>query len=151
LKATTAGLLRINVEAIDHLNQIDDGITVATLATHAFVRAAQMVATVKIVPFAVAQSAVQAVEEYGRSITPIISVQALPARKVGLIVTAWLRRFGADHWRAGLRALTEDERFRSRVAATAGGRADPTPRPGAARPRRPARRNPRTAPFARGD
>lgn len=88
LKATTAGLLRINVEAINRLNEIDDGITVATLATHAFVRASQMVATVKIIPFAVAQSAVQAVEKYSRTAAPIISVQALPARKVGLIVTA---------------------------------------------------------------
>jgi molybdenum cofactor cytidylyltransferase len=88
LKATTAGLLRVNVAAIDRLNEIDDGITVATLATHAFVRASQMVATVKIIPFAVAQSAVQAVEEYSRSVAPIISVEALPARKVGLIVTA---------------------------------------------------------------
>jgi molybdenum cofactor cytidylyltransferase len=88
LKAMTAGLLRVNVEAIADLNQIDDGIMVATLVTHSFVRAAQMVATVKIIPFAVAQSAVQAVEEYSRSVTPIISVRALPARKVGLIVTA---------------------------------------------------------------
>jgi molybdenum cofactor cytidylyltransferase len=88
LKATTAGLLRVNVEAAVHLNEIDDGITLATLTTHAFVRASQMVATVKIIPFAVSRNAVQAVEEYSRSVTPIISVQALPARQVGLIVTA---------------------------------------------------------------
>ncbi len=87
LKAAIAGLLRINVEAVDHLNEIDDGITVATLATHAFVRTAQMVATVKIIPFAVPQSAVQTLEEYTRTAESIISVQALPARKVGLIVT----------------------------------------------------------------
>jgi molybdenum cofactor cytidylyltransferase len=88
LKAATAGLLRVNVEAVDRLNQIDDGITVATLATHSFVRAAQMVATVKIIPFAVADKAVKAAEEYSLSAAPIISVQALPARKVGLLVTA---------------------------------------------------------------
>jgi molybdenum cofactor cytidylyltransferase len=88
LKATGAGLLRINVEAIEHLNEIDDGITVATLTTHTFVRAAQMVATVKIIPFAVPQSAVQALEEYSRSVAPVISVQVLPVRKAGLIVTA---------------------------------------------------------------
>ncbi len=88
LKATTAGLLHINIKAIDRLNEIAEGITVATLATHVFVRAAQMVATVKIIPFAVAEKAVNAVEEYSRSVAPIISVQALPPRKVGLIVTA---------------------------------------------------------------
>jgi molybdenum cofactor cytidylyltransferase len=85
--ALRACLLRVNVEAVDHLNQIDDGITVATLATHTFVAAAQMVATVKIIPFAMPQRAVQ-VEEYSRSVVSIISVQALLARKVGLIVTA---------------------------------------------------------------
>lgn len=137
LKATTAGLLRVNVEAIDDLNQIDDGITVATLVTHSFVRAAQMVATVKIIPFAVAQRAVQAVEEYSRTAAPIISIQALPARKVGgtfrraggpgEFAADWLRGFGADHRRAGLRALAQDQCLRSRAATAAGGGADHPP------------------------
>jgi molybdenum cofactor cytidylyltransferase len=88
LKAAFAGLLRVNVEAVDRLNQIDDGITMATLATHSFVRATQMVATVKIIPFAVPDKAVKAAEAYSRSVAPIISVQSLPVRKVGLLVTA---------------------------------------------------------------
>jgi molybdenum cofactor cytidylyltransferase len=88
LKATAAGLLRVNVEAVDHLNEIDDGVTLATLPTYSWVGATQMVATVKIIPFAVARQAVAAVEKFSQSTGAIITVQALPQRRVGLIVTA---------------------------------------------------------------
>lgn len=96
VKASTAGLLRVNIEAIDHLNEIDGGITVATLPAYSVVRAAQMVATVKIIPFAVAQQAVEAVEQFAKTTTPIITVQALPVRRVGLIVAAHHRSSPLD-------------------------------------------------------
>ena len=92
LKATAPGLLRINIDAVNHLNEIDDGITVATLPAFSVVRAKQMVATVKIIPFAVPQAAVEIIETFCRNCPLIIRVQALPPRRVGVIVSAHQHR-----------------------------------------------------------
>jgi len=92
LKATASGLLRINIDAVNHLNEIDEGITVATLPAFSVVRAKQMVTTVKIIPFAVPQAAVEIIEKFCRTCPPIIRVQALPPRRVGLIVSAHQHR-----------------------------------------------------------
>ncbi len=53
LFAPASGLLILDRERIDHLNRIDEAITVATLPPFADVREGQMVATVKVIPFAV--------------------------------------------------------------------------------------------------
>ncbi|MEL6961974.1 MAG: molybdopterin-binding/glycosyltransferase family 2 protein [Pseudomonadota bacterium] len=53
LFAAKAGLLQLDVQRIDQLNRVDEAITIATLPPFADVQAGQMVATVKIIPFAV--------------------------------------------------------------------------------------------------
>lgn len=53
LFAETDGLLRVDRAAIDGFNARDERLTLATLADFAPVRAGDMVATVKIIPFAV--------------------------------------------------------------------------------------------------
>ncbi|MBO6902001.1 MAG: molybdopterin-binding/glycosyltransferase family 2 protein [Rhizobiaceae bacterium] len=53
LHAAAAGLLTVEKSLIDALNAIDPVITVATLADYSAVEAGQMVATVKIIPYAV--------------------------------------------------------------------------------------------------
>lgn len=55
LFSAKAGLLVVDREKIDRLNRIDEAITLATLPAFAAVQAGQMVATVKIIPFAVDQ------------------------------------------------------------------------------------------------
>jgi molybdenum cofactor cytidylyltransferase len=52
LFAETAGLVIVDAAAIDRLNAIDEAITVATLPPHRAVADGDMVATVKIIPFA---------------------------------------------------------------------------------------------------
>ena len=54
LVAAGDGVLRVDRAAVDALNGGDPGITLATLPDRARVRAGQMVATVKIIPYAVA-------------------------------------------------------------------------------------------------
>ena len=54
LFAESAGVLVVDKDAIDRLNQIDESITFATLAAYKPVVAGEMIATVKIIPFAVA-------------------------------------------------------------------------------------------------
>ena len=54
LFAEIAGILVVDKDAIDQLNRIDEAVTLATLAAYKPVVGGEMVATVKIIPFAVA-------------------------------------------------------------------------------------------------
>jgi len=53
LMAEVAGLVCVDAAAIDAINEVDESITVATLTPMQLVMAGEMVATVKIIPFAV--------------------------------------------------------------------------------------------------
>jgi molybdenum cofactor cytidylyltransferase len=57
LFAESAGVLTLDATAIDAVNRIDEAITIATLANHAAVAEGQMLATVKIIPFAAPEAA----------------------------------------------------------------------------------------------
>ncbi|HLF73093.1 MAG TPA: molybdopterin-binding protein [Anaerolineales bacterium] len=86
LLAEAAGLLRVDVERLAQLNEYE-GITLATLMTHSPVRARQMVATVKIIPYAVPESIVRAAEAVAAGSRPVARVDALPSRSVGMILS----------------------------------------------------------------
>ena len=85
LFAQNAGILVIDRDAIDRLNRIDEAITVATLSAYKPVVAGEMIATVKIIPFAVAaaarDNAVAAVRE------PVVRIAPYRVRKVGVVST----------------------------------------------------------------
>ena len=57
LFAQSAGVLVVDKDAVDRLNRVDEAITFATLSAYKPVVAGEMIATVKIIPFAVAKSA----------------------------------------------------------------------------------------------
>ncbi|MEQ8710290.1 MAG: molybdopterin-binding/glycosyltransferase family 2 protein [Rhodospirillales bacterium] len=59
LFATADGLVIVSPAAVNRLNAIDESMTIATLAQDTVVRKGQMVATIKIIPFAVAEDLVQ--------------------------------------------------------------------------------------------
>ncbi len=61
LHAVAAGVFRVDKALIDAINAIDPAVTLATVAQHAPVERGQMVATVKIIPFAVPKVMVEAV------------------------------------------------------------------------------------------
>lgn len=60
LHAQRAGLFTVDAAALQRLNEVDERITVATLADGASVRAGDMVATVKIIPLAVPRAVLTA-------------------------------------------------------------------------------------------
>jgi molybdenum cofactor cytidylyltransferase len=60
LTATRAGLVIVEAELVDALNRITEDVTLATLHHLAPVKAGQMIATVKIIPFAVPEAALAA-------------------------------------------------------------------------------------------
>lgn len=60
LFADLPGLLRVDPAAVDRLNAVDPALTLATLPDHARVAPRQMVATVKVIPYAAPAPAVAA-------------------------------------------------------------------------------------------
>jgi molybdenum cofactor cytidylyltransferase len=85
--ATTTGVLRVNVTALEKLNNIDMGITIATKREHTLVYAGEQVALVKIVPFGIAAARVLDVETMAQATAQILAVDALQPRSVALIVS----------------------------------------------------------------
>jgi molybdopterin biosynthesis enzyme len=86
LLSNEAGILRVDVERLARINECN-GITLATLKTHSPVHVRQMVATVKIIPYAVQESVVSAAEAIAAGSRRIVRVDALPARSVGMILS----------------------------------------------------------------
>ncbi|MBX6375686.1 MAG: molybdopterin-binding/glycosyltransferase family 2 protein [Acetobacteraceae bacterium] len=87
LFAETAGVLVVNAAKINRINAVDEAITVATLAPYAVVEPHQMVATVKIIPFAVSGTVVQVAEAVARTGGPALQVKPFRSLQVGLVFT----------------------------------------------------------------
>jgi molybdenum cofactor cytidylyltransferase len=87
LHSATAGVLVVNKPAIDRLNNIDPDITFATLPAFAAVVAGTMIATVKIIPFAVPGSARDRAVAEARAAAPLVRVAPYTVRKVAVIST----------------------------------------------------------------
>jgi hypothetical protein len=84
LLAETPGLLRVDRETVIQVNDCE-GITLAT-AQPGFVRARQISATVKIIPFAVPENLLRRAEDIAAAQRPAIHVDPLPAQPVGLVL-----------------------------------------------------------------
>lgn len=86
LFATRDGVLQIDVARVGKLNRIDPAITIATLPAFATVRPGQMLATIKIIPFAAAQASLdQALKLLAGE--PMLKIAAFTAKRVALIQT----------------------------------------------------------------
>ena len=85
LFAQNAGVLVVDKDAIDQLNRVDEAITFATLPAYKPVVAGEMIATVKIIPFAVGKQARDAalagIEK------PLLRVVPYRIRRVGVVST----------------------------------------------------------------
>jgi molybdenum cofactor cytidylyltransferase len=87
LFAESAGVLVVDKPTIDRLNLIDEAITLATLSAYKPVVAGEMIATVKIIPFAVAGSVRDAALAVTAASGPLIRVVPYRIRKVGVVST----------------------------------------------------------------
>jgi molybdenum cofactor cytidylyltransferase len=85
--ARERGVLRVDAALVDAINEIDESITLATLADYAAVEPDQMAATVKIIPFAVKRTLLDACIAVARR-APILRFHPYRPRKVALIQTA---------------------------------------------------------------
>lgn len=86
LHASVAGVFDVDAERLDRLNLLDEAVTIATLPRHTPVRAGQVVATVKIIPFAVPARLVDAFRALAPA-EPVMRVAALKPHRVALVMS----------------------------------------------------------------
>jgi molybdenum cofactor cytidylyltransferase len=83
--AESPGLVVIEEEAVDRVNAVDEAITVATLPPYRVVAEGDMVATVKIIPFAIAGSTLEA--SLAATPTGPIAVRPFKPLRIGVVST----------------------------------------------------------------
>lgn len=66
LHATVSGVFTVDKQLIDSINMVDPDITIATMPPFAPMMEGQMVATIKIIPFAVSENVLERALELGR-------------------------------------------------------------------------------------
>jgi molybdenum cofactor cytidylyltransferase len=87
LFAQAAGVLVLDRDAIDRLNRIDEAVTLATLPAFKGVVEGEMIATVKIIPFAVPAGARDKAVAEAAKAKPVIRVAPYKVRKLGIVST----------------------------------------------------------------
>ncbi|HXC91983.1 MAG TPA: molybdopterin-binding/glycosyltransferase family 2 protein [Stellaceae bacterium] len=87
LHAEAKGVLVFDRERIDRLNLVDEAITLGTLPPFAVVEPRQMVATIKIIPFAAPEEAVKHCVKVAIDEGPLLRVAPFRPLSVGLIQT----------------------------------------------------------------
>jgi len=83
--ASTRGVLRVDAARIDALNQLDEAVAVGTLPDYALARPAQVLATVKIIPFAVTRELVERCRAIAAG-GPLLRLAELQPRRAALIM-----------------------------------------------------------------
>ncbi len=85
LFARAPGVLVVDKDGIDRINRVDEAITVATLSAYKPVVPGEMIATVKIIPFAVAAATRDLALAAAKQ--PLVRVAPYRVRKVGVVST----------------------------------------------------------------
>jgi len=87
LHAEARGLLVFDRDRLDRLNLVDEAVTLGTLPPYSVVEPRQMVATVKIIPFAAPAPAVEECARLAAAKEPLLRVAAFVPHDVALIQT----------------------------------------------------------------
>jgi molybdenum cofactor cytidylyltransferase len=86
LFAESAGLFTVDAALVDRLNGVDESVTIATLPDRSVVAAKEMLATIKIIPFAVSGAVLGVIEALAKG-RPPVAVQPFRPLSVGLVLT----------------------------------------------------------------
>ena len=87
LIANEDGIFQIDIEKVININRIDEAMTLATLPTNSRVRAGQLVATVKIIPFSVSEESLSKLEAVAKTGEVQLAVHGFQGKKVALILS----------------------------------------------------------------
>jgi molybdenum cofactor cytidylyltransferase len=85
--AEAPGLFVVDRDGVDRFNLVDEAIPLATLEPFTVVEPKQMVATVKVIPYAARRETVDACARQAAGTAPLFHVRPFRARRVGLIQT----------------------------------------------------------------
>ena len=88
LFAELAGLLVVDRERLDAINRVDEALTVATVPPYALVEPRDMLATIKVIPFAVRQEVVDRCAAIAAEGGPLLHVATLRKLSAGLILSS---------------------------------------------------------------
>jgi molybdenum cofactor cytidylyltransferase len=87
LAADVPGLLRVDAAKIDRINAVDESLTLGTLPDYGVVAAKDLVATIKVIPFAVPGAVLSVAEAIARQGGPALTLFPFRPLKVGLVAT----------------------------------------------------------------
>ena len=87
LFAEVRGIAVIDRARVDSLNLVDEAITIATVTPFEPVEPRQMVATIKIIPFAASRSTIERCREIARTGGPLVQVAPFLVKSAGLVQT----------------------------------------------------------------
>ncbi|GIK96567.1 MAG: 4-diphosphocytidyl-2C-methyl-D-erythritol kinase [Alphaproteobacteria bacterium] len=87
LIAAAAGVVVVDRDRLDRLNEVDEAVTFASLPPYDVVEPQQMVATVKIIPFAVAREVAERCAAVAAEGGPLLRVAQFRPRQIGLAQT----------------------------------------------------------------
>lgn len=85
--AESAGIALIDTARVDQLNLLDEAVTIATVAPFEVVEPGQMLATVKIIPFAAPRGAVLQAAAVAEAPQKLVRVAPFQNCRVGLVMT----------------------------------------------------------------
>jgi molybdenum cofactor cytidylyltransferase len=86
LHAATGGLFVVDSERLRTINRLHESLTVATLAPFTIVTEGQMIATVKVIPFAVPKSVFDGALGIAAG-EPLLAVRPFQRKRAGLVIT----------------------------------------------------------------
>ncbi len=87
LYAEARGLTVVDAARVDRINLLDESMTLGTVPAFTLVEPGQMVATVKVIPFAAPRQVVEGCVGIAADGDPVLRIAPLGARTVGLIQT----------------------------------------------------------------
>jgi molybdenum cofactor cytidylyltransferase len=87
LFAQASGVLVVDKDAVDRINRIDEAVTIATLSAYKPVVEGEMIATVKIIPFAVSAGARDRAVAEAAKAKPVIRIAPYIVRRIGIVST----------------------------------------------------------------
>jgi molybdenum cofactor cytidylyltransferase len=87
LKASSDGLFVIDKISLDKINMVHESLTIATLEPFVPVYRGQLIATIKIIPYAVTNSQLQACLTVAKEASNIVSVAPFNPKSIGFIQT----------------------------------------------------------------
>lgn len=87
LHSGVPGLLRVAAATVDRMNRLDEAVTLATLPDYTVVAPKEMIATIKIVPFAVPAATLAVAVALARQEPPALTLHPFRPYKVGLVIT----------------------------------------------------------------